>query len=284
MSATVVDEWIAFSDGYQVFTKTWKVDKPVADFVIFHGFGEHCARYEELCQRLAAEGVQCHGIDERGFGETAKKHHSFGNNQGYDIALKDVNETVNRVKQDNVPLFVYGHSMGGGLLLNYLARTFDGVSKITGAIASAPLVRLQTPVPALKYYPLKMASYVLPSMTTRSPLDASFMSHDPEEVQKYISDPLVNDFISLGTARSILEEGENILQVASRVQRPILFSHGTGDMVNSYDASKLAFDKVSSSDKQFKSWKDLKHELHLERQPEREQVIQCYIDWVKAHL
>ncbi|KAI8061594.1 Alpha/Beta hydrolase protein [Gongronella butleri] len=286
MPVPVIDEWISLSDGHQVFTKTWKVDNPVADFLIFHGFGEHCARYDGFCQVLAAQGIQCHGVDERGFGETGKKYHSFGNNQGYDVALKDVDETIHRVKQANVPLFLYGHSMGGGLVLNYLARPtkYDGVAKVTAAIASAPLVQLTVPVPALKYYPLKIASYVIPSVTTRSPLDPNLMSHDATEVEKYINDPLINDFISLGTARAILEGGLDLHRVAPEIKTPILVSHGTADGVNSYEASKQVFGKIGSTDKQFKTWDGLYHELHLERQPEREQVIESYAEWVKAHL
>jgi alpha-beta hydrolase superfamily lysophospholipase len=40
-------------------------------------------------------------------------------------------------------------------------------------------------------------------------------------------------------------------------------------------------EKLEANDKKFKSWDGLYHELHNE--PEQEQVIQFYIDWVRSH-
>ena len=86
-------------------------------------------------------------------------------------------------------------------MLNYLCRKdqFDGVKLLTGAIASAPLVTLTTPLSAYKFYPLKILSYITPSFVTNIELDPKFMSHDEVQVEKYKNDVLIHGFSTLAT-------------------------------------------------------------------------------------
>ncbi|KAI8343687.1 Alpha/Beta hydrolase protein [Chlamydoabsidia padenii] len=286
-SVNVIEEWVTTSDGKQLYTKTWQLpSKPKAHLLIIHGFGDHCTRYDALARVFASHGIQTHGYDQRGWGETGKKYQSFGNNQGYNTALGDINEAIHRIKQEDIPLFILGHSMGGGLILNYLARhdTYDGTSKVAGAIASAPLVTLTTPIPAIKYHSLKMVSYVLPSFGIRGDMNPDFMSHDKEAVEQYKSDPLVHDFTTIATARGFLEAGTNLLTIGNKIKTPILFSHGDADPVNLYDSTKRVYENASSSDKELKTWEGLYHELHNERQPDRDNVADYYTNWIKQRI
>lgn len=90
---------------------------------------------------------------------------------------------------------------GGGLSLNYLARSkkYKGVALVTGAIASAPLVTLSMAIPTPKYYALRAVSVILPSITIQAGIDPAGMSHDQDEIKKYLEDPLVHDFATLAT-------------------------------------------------------------------------------------
>ncbi|SAL94951.1 hypothetical protein [Absidia glauca] len=284
-SVNVVEEWITAKDGQKLYTMSWQLSAPRARLLLVHGFGDHCSRYDELARGLVANGIETHGYDQRGWGETGKKDQSFGNNQGYDTALGDINEAIHRIKKDNVPLFVLGHSMGGGLVLNYFARgEHDGVAKITGAIASAPLVTLVEPVHPIKYHSLKLVSMVMPSFGIHVELKASDMSHDEERVEGYKTDPLVHNFTTIGTARGFLEAGNSLLKIGSKISVPILFSHGDADAINLYASSKKVYEMAASSDKEFKTWDGLYHELHNERQPERSQVIEYYSNWINQRI
>lgn len=55
------------------------------------------------------------------------------------------------------------------------------------------------PVPAPKYYGLRLMASITPSITIHAGVDANGISHDKEEVQKYLDDPLVHDFATLAT-------------------------------------------------------------------------------------
>ncbi|CAO3617828.1 unnamed protein product [Cunninghamella blakesleeana] len=286
-SVTVVDEWITTPDGYQIFTKTWQLStKPVAEVLLIHGFGEHCARYDHVFRAFAEQGIQSYAYDQRGWGETGKKYQSFGNNQGYDKALEDINDAVNRIKKNDIPLFLIGHSMGGGLSLNYVARKekYNGVEKLTGVISSAPLVTLTNPVPAFKFYPLKALSHVLPNFTIQAGLDHNAISHDKEQVDLYVKDPLIHDFTTISTVGGFLDAGKNLLTIGKNITVPVLFSHGDADPINKYESTKHVYEIASSSDKELKKWPGLYHELHNETKEDRDQVIDKYIDWMKARI
>ena len=95
---------------------------------------------------------------------------------------------------------------GGGLILNYLARgdIYKGVGVLTGAIASAPLVTLSMAIPTPKYYAIRGIAAIVPSLTIRAGVDPAGMSHDQEEIKKYLEDPLVHDYATLATCKMII--------------------------------------------------------------------------------
>lgn len=94
--------------------------------------------------------------------------------------------------------------MGGGLVLNYFARgEYDGAAKVTGVIASAPLVTLVHPVHPIKFHSLKLVSMVMPSFGITAELKPTDMSHDEAQVEGYKTDPLVHSFTTIGTGKFI---------------------------------------------------------------------------------
>ncbi|KAF7730810.1 hypothetical protein EC973_001328 [Apophysomyces ossiformis] len=286
-SVTVEDKWIKTPDNHEIFTKTWKpAGKPVAHVVLIHGFGEHIARYDHVGTLFAQNGIQVYGYDQRGWGQTGRKSKQYGNNQGYDTALNDINNAVHAVHEPGVPLFLIGHSMGGALTLNYLARKdrYDGVKLVRGAISSAPLVTLTLPISPFRYYPLLIASRILPSWVIQAGLDPKAISHDEEEINKYVNDPLVHDYATLATIRGFLDAGQSLLTIGKNIETPILLSHGDADPINSYDSTAKVYEIARSTDKTLKAWKDLYHELHNEAREQREEVLNNYLGWIQARI
>lgn len=59
-------------------------------------------------------------------------------------------------------------------------------------------------IPTPKYYAIRAIAAIVPSMTIQAGVDSAGMSHDKEEVQKYLDDPLVHDFATLSTCKMCL--------------------------------------------------------------------------------
>ncbi|KAI7898951.1 Alpha/Beta hydrolase protein [Cokeromyces recurvatus] len=288
-----ITEWITTKDGTAIFTRTWKPPSStptIANLVLIHGFGEHIGRYDRLLSNFARQGIESYGYDQRGWGETGKKSTQYGNNQGYNTALRDIDDAILKIKQQNrlIPIFLMGHSMGGGLILNYLAKSdiYEGVSFLSGAIASSPLITLSMPISSVKYYTLRTLSNIVPSVTIRAGVDPAGISHDKEEVEKYKKDPLVHDYATLATLRSFIDAGQNMIDkpLANLIKIPILYSHADTDPINAFNGTSEAYKLTLSQDKELKNWAGLYHELHNEIMPQRQQITEYYINWMKKHL
>ncbi|MFA7267402.1 MAG: alpha/beta fold hydrolase, partial [Candidatus Nanopelagicales bacterium] len=103
-----------------IHTIAWTVEQPKACVVLFHGYGDHSARYVKVAQNLNAVGISVYGMDFQGHGRSGGGRgyiHSF-NDFVYDA--KTVIESVS-ASQPKVPLFVLGHSIGGLVIVNALA-------------------------------------------------------------------------------------------------------------------------------------------------------------------
>ncbi|KAF9932080.1 hypothetical protein FBU30_009010 [Linnemannia zychae] len=282
-------EWITTEDGHELFTKTWfAVGTPVAALVFVHGLGEHIVRYDHVFEEFNKAGIQVSAFDQRGFGQTGRKSKVLGSTGGYDKAIPDITAALERGKIDGLPLFLMGHSYGGGLVLNYNCigplRT-----KLSGVIASAPLILPSAPTRpnALTVTVAGFASRIIPSFQTNTALSSKFISRDPAHVEMYDTDPLVHGYITTKGAYDMLANGKLLLTERYKIitkSVPLLIAHGTEDGLTDFEASKAFFDKVEVDDKEFKVYDGHYHELHNEPEADRKVVIEYYIQWIRSHL
>ena len=110
---------------------------PRAVVAVVHGFGEHIGRYEAVAAQLGARGMAVLGLDLHGHGRTPGRR---GHVPEWERLREDVDAVIHeaRARFGAAPLFLWGHSMGGGLVLDYvLAR---GGKRLRGVIATAPMI------------------------------------------------------------------------------------------------------------------------------------------------
>jgi alpha-beta hydrolase superfamily lysophospholipase len=185
-----------------------------------------------------------------------------------DILLKTCKQTF-----PGCPVYIYGHSLGGGLVLDYLLRNNP---KIKGAIVTSPWLRLTTEPPKGKILLASIMKNLLPGLVQSSGLNADFISHDKAAVEKYTSDPLVHGKISVGLFSGAMSAGEYSLTHASELKIPTLLMHGTDDMLTSPEASR---EFASKTDKvELKIWDGGYHELHNETF--KDEVFKYIINWI----
>ena len=81
--------------------------------------------------------------------------------------------------------------------------------------------------------------------------------------------------------QTLMQIGETMVKNADKWYLPLLLMHGTEDRLCGIKGSdELA--KVLKGDITYKRWEGLFHETHNE--PEKKEVIQFSVDWIKAHL
>ncbi|CAJ0764891.1 21741_t:CDS:2 [Entrophospora sp. SA101] len=282
---STVEEWINTKDGVPLYTKTWKSvsESPVATVVFLHGFGEHINRYNHVFEKFQLKNIEVYAFDQRGFGNTAVKNKNPGISGGWKVSMVDITEALIRKRRKGTPQFLFGHSMGGALALNYACEGSEK-NNLAGVISSSPLVSqaVQTKSSPSVVTIGSALSRILPGLTIPVDLNSNYLSKDPGVVESYSNDPLVHGMGSLLTLNDMLKGGEYILKNNYKnITIPIYISHGSGDLITCPNTSKQLYEKIPATDKTFHEWPGCYHEPHNE--PEKDQVIEGWIQWILDH-
>jgi len=104
--------------------------------VIIHGFGENSDLFLESALNYAINGLDVHLIDLTGYGYSSGIRMACNTIDIFQEDLSFLLELVN----PNLPLFLYGHSMGGLTVASFLTNNPD--LNISGAVLTAPLMKM----------------------------------------------------------------------------------------------------------------------------------------------
>ena len=88
--------------------------------------------------------------------------------------------------------------------------------------------------------------------------------------------------IRVKTGYEILRISTYLQQNLSRLRVPFLVLHGAADNVTDPEASKTLHEEAASTDKTFKLYEGLLHDLLFE--PEREAITQDIIEWLNCRV
>ena len=265
-------------DGLKLFAQEWVPDGDVKGLVcLIHGLGEHSGRYGHLPQYLSDSAFALNAFDLRGHGKSeGQRGHSPSLEamfEDFSIFLEDVGE-----RHSNQTIFLYGHSLGGNLVLNYATRENPAVKAV---VATSPILRPAFEPPAWKISLGRMMYRIFPTLAMSNELDRDALSRVHDVVSAYIADPLVHDRVSARLAIDLLDSGLWLLDNAHRLRIPTLLVHGTADRVCSAPASKEFAEKAGKICT-IKMWQGLYHETHNE--PEKAEVINFTLEWINDQL
>ncbi|ORU93664.1 MAG: alpha/beta hydrolase [Cycloclasticus sp. symbiont of Bathymodiolus heckerae] len=270
-------KWLA-CDGTPMHAVRWEPDiEPVMVMCLIHGLGEHSGRYEEMAAYYASFGVEVVSFDLRGHGRSEGQR---GHSNDFSQMMKDINLFLYEASKIDInkPHFIYGHSLGGTLTIKY-ALSHPGEYK--GVILSAPMFKPAFEPPKWKVMLGRYIQSIWPTLSLSNEVDLNALSRDEASLESHRSDPLNHDRISAKFGTQLLEEGERLLAEASLVDFPLLMMHGNADALTCHKASAV-FAECAGSECTLKIWEDFYHELHHE--PEKEDVFNYCIDWMKRKL
>ncbi len=244
---------------------------------LVHGLGEHTGRYQHVAAALNAAGYGLIGFDLPGHGRSeGKRGHA-----GYDEILDDIDCLLKEAGQryPDAPRFLYGHSLGGALVLYYtLKRRPD----LRGVIASSPGLATAAPVSSGKLLLAKVMARLAPSFTMDNGLDLNYLAHDPAVSAAYQNDPLVHNQISARLGMDLLTKGQWILEQAPSFPLPLLLIQGSADHLISTKVNDAFARAVPAEKITYKVWENQYHETHNE--PQKQQALQFIIDWMDKRL
>ncbi|PLX11831.1 MAG: hypothetical protein C0594_03170 [Marinilabiliales bacterium] len=192
--------------------------------------------------------------------------------------MDDISVLINQAEIifPGIPKVIYGHSLGGNLVLNYMLKR---TPLVYGAIITSPWIELSFQPPKAKILAGKIVRMVAPGFSMDTNLKSEDLSSKNEIAEHYEKDSLVHGKITASNFLNILTAGEYILSNADQTYVQILLLHGKEDKITSYKASE----KFANSAGDFvtlKLYDGMYHELHNEQN--NEIVFQDILDWLSA--
>ncbi len=257
----------------KIFAQKWEIEAPKAILAIVHGMGEHSTRYTDFANFFNEKGFSCYTFDHVGHGKSEGKR---GHTDSFDELLDGIDHLITHAseKNANIPIYLFGHSMGGNLVLNYAMRRKHNLS---GLLVSAPWIRLAFQPPAFKVKLAGIMNKIYPKFTENNALKGEKVTRTKHLADAYDADELVHQNISTRFFMGVTTAADWIMKNPEKLTVRTMLMHGTGDVLTSYAASK-EFAQKAGENLTFVSFDDWFHELHNE--PEHEYQWNLILEWI----
>src|SRR5882672_4226248 len=164
------DSWLT-RDGVRLHAVTWTPEaRPRSVIGLVHGIGEHVRRYDHVAARMNRAGYAMIGCDLRGHGRSDGHR---GDAPSYEALMDDIELLARNAGSGfpRVPLFLYGHSMGGNLVLNYVLRRNPDLA---GVVATCPGLKPVSVGSRLKLFSGRMLRFVAPTLLVSNEVDPQY--------------------------------------------------------------------------------------------------------------
>jgi alpha-beta hydrolase superfamily lysophospholipase len=266
--------------GKPVFACEWRPEDEAAvkaSVILVHGMGEHSGRYRHVAENLITDGYAVFAFDQYGHGRTEGKR---GHTRSYEDLLEGIDRLLAEAGRrfPGKPKFLFGHSMGGNLTLNYLLRRRPDIA---GAVVTGPWLRLAFDPPVIPLAFARVLERIYPGLSNNRPLQANHLTSDPDMVRQLAEDTLGHGRITARFFLGVHRAGRWALDHASELTVPVLLMHGGDDKVTSLEASRRFAEKAGSRIT-FREWPGFRHELHNE--VGREEVFSVIRAWLAQQI
>lgn len=309
------------SRGIWIHTRFWRASTKVPRAVVFlvHGYSEHSGRYDCLASMLNDLGAHVFSFDHQGhgqsFGDRAHVAHfsdclclrAPSHPTSHRSNLSDVDDTFAAVEFcrqnrpecfEGIPMFLYGHSMGGLVALHTLLRN---ALPWRGAILSSPaLIPEESPLTSGPVRTLvSLLASMLPKLTLHA-LPKASLTHCPTIPIVYANDALqYNGGMRLRWATQMLDAMDSARAQLHKLTTPLLVLHvssglsfnilsssmvgitqGNADYICRNSIECISAGATNVHDRTFKLFEDGRHELIHDPQ-HHDMYLSTIFQWIR---
>lgn len=297
----MIEKTILAADGQQIQTFVWPNERAKGWVHILHGMDEHALRYDQFAQQLVAAGyaVVAHNHRGHGTGENVVLG-VYAENVGWQDLVQDVDIVRGDICAEELPYFIFAHSMGtfvgqsylveqpnsvAGLVLSGSNFQAVGLSKVARFIVKIERFRLGRDKISRLVQFLSFGSFNGKFKPNRTEFD--WLSRDDAEVDKYIADPLCGFGCSTGFWYDLLGGLIDLYAPSSfkkiQTDLPILIFGGTLDPVGQSGKGLprlvKAYEDCGQKNVTLKLYENGRHEMLNETN--KQQVHEDVIGWIE---
>ena len=274
---------------------------------IAHGMAEHIERYGDFAQALTNAGYIVYGNDHRGHGRTAGSCENvgyFADQDGWDLVVEDMHLLSQIIRQENqdLPIFIFGHSMGSFLTRSYIHKyggSVDGailcgtggkpglLGNLALLVARREIKKNGRRARSTRMDQLSFGNFNKSFKPNRTAFD--WLSRDKAQVDQYIADPYCGEVFTAGFFHDMLlglrelNKKANIAEIPKDL--PIYFISGEKDPVGNQTKGVLAtyqsFRDAKIQDVSYTFYPDARHEILNEIN--NQEVFSDVITWLNDH-
>ena len=279
-------QWSSF-DGAKFPYLRWLPEGGAgAAVVCLHGLSGAASDYEQLGERLSADGHAVYAYELRGQGNDPKKSR-IGDIRKREHWFADLDSFVEHVREHHpeAPLFLYGESLGSLILMHgFELLQEENRSAVRGLIYGSPAVALPGGLgpfkrlcvnllirfcPGIKVSLKRLAGDHSAQVTGEGEVDHwEQMEQTPHAVTHW-------SFRLLGTIEDMIK---NSTQAAAPIEKPLLVLYPGKDVFTTPAQVEAFYDELRSKDKSKRLFADSHHLLFYD--DEREDLFKLVRQWV----
>ncbi len=268
------------ADGTCLQSYVWQPDSGPARgvVVIVHGIRDHAQRYGALASALSAQRIAVVAQDHRGHGRSGGARQRF---DSVDQLMGDVDIGVQEARRrfPNVPVFMFGHSMGGLVTVHY-ALTHQQALK--GVVLSGPALKLDADATVAKRIAVQVLGRVWPSLALQEVDDSLFVRTASAKAAQAADPLIVHDKLPAASVLTFLQGIESARERFAAFSTPLLVLHGAADRSTDPQGSRELVGQANVLDKTMREVPSAAHDLLHE--PEAKELVAEVVAWVTQRL
>ena len=228
---------------------SWTAVNPQGLVMVVHGYGETWT-LPERSRCPGTRGTCGWALDHRG---AAGLKAGVVMSIDYDFKDLEIFEKGQRSPPE-LPIHVIGHSMGSLIANHYVASrkkqhyrslTLSGTGAAPGPAIPGAVILLA-----------RLLSVIAPKLSLPSGVDPAFISHDPQVVDAYVNDPLVENKVTARLACEMMRALPGMITTAQRLTVPTTMQIGDEHKSFHLNSWNRLFEAIVVKDKALKKYGD----------------------------
>ncbi|WP_447744421.1 bifunctional alpha/beta hydrolase/class I SAM-dependent methyltransferase [Pseudomonas nicosulfuronedens] len=238
-------------DGVELFYRHWPAagasDEPRRAVLLFHRGHEHSGRIGHLADELDLPGFDVFAWDARGHGQSPGAR---GDSPSFGTSVRDVQTFVEHIAATYgiaiSDMAVVAQSVGAVVASTWV---HDYAPPICSLVLASPAFKVKLYVPFARPG-LKLARAWRGNFFVNSYVKAKFLTHDPERIASYDSDPLIAKAISVNVLLGLYEAADRVVADAQAIQVPTQLLISGSDFVVHRKPQQRFFDNLGTARKE----------------------------------
>lgn len=232
-------------DGVELFYRYWPstTEKQLGSIILFHRGHEHSGRMAHLVDELDMPDYAFYAWDARGHGQSPGQR---GHSPSLATSVRDVQTFVDHIAAEYDvainDMAIIAQSVGAVLISTWV---HDYAPKIRCMVLASPAFKVKLYVPFARPL-LKLMYKIRGNFFVNSYVKAKFLTHDPERIRSFESDPLITRPISANMLIALYDAAERVVTDAAAIIVPTQLLISEADWVVHHKPQHEYYERLGS--------------------------------------